>query len=204
MVYKICLVSTHGTGKTSLAASIEGELKRRSVEAKYLGEIATKAKERGLPINQETTLEAQLWIILSQFREELFYSQKRLTPPNYQVLICDRGPDNYCYLKHNLKQDDQYALDITLGHIKKFPYSQTYLLPIINHALPAGSGTRDLDLDFRLHMDTEIRTFLATYNIAHLELPPPNPKDNFRQEWIKIIVNNTLKDLQKSSEIYIP
>ncbi len=203
MVYKICLVSTHGTGKTSLAASIEGELKRRSVEAKYLGEIATKAKERGLPINRETTLEAQLWIIHSQFRDELFYSQQRLTPPNYQALICDRGPDNYCYLKHNLGKDDEYALNITLGHLRKFPYDQIYLLPIVNHSLLVGSGTRDLDLDFREHMDTEIRTFIKTHDISHIELPTPSLQDNFRQEWIKIIVNNTLKDLQKPANMYI-
>jgi hypothetical protein len=53
-------------------------------------------------------------------------------------------------------------------------------------------------------MDTEIRTFLTSYNIPHQELPPPQPHDTYRQEWIKIIVNNTLKDLQKPSDLLIP
>jgi len=107
-------------------------------------------------------------------------------------------------LKHNLGKDDEYALAITLGHIKKFPYNQIYLLPIINNSLPTGSGTRDLDLDFRQHMDIEIRNFLIKYNILHTELPLPSSHDTYRQEWIKIIVNNTLKDLQKPSDLLIP
>ena len=51
MVYKIGLVSTHGTGKSTLAALIAGLLKSRNIEAKYLEEVATEAKELGLPIN---------------------------------------------------------------------------------------------------------------------------------------------------------
>lgn len=202
MVYKIGLISTHGTGKTALAGLVEGELKRRGIEALALKEASTKARERGLPINEQTTLEAQLWILHYQFAEELRYSQERPIPPNYQVILCDRGPDNYCYLKHRFGEDE-YALQMTLGHMKKFPYNRFYLLPIIKSPLRAGAGIRSLDPFFQEAMDGEIRAFLNEHALSHTELPAPQSTDNFRDEWLRIIVNQTLKDLHVSEEYHM-
>ncbi len=202
MVYKIGLIGTHGTGKTALAALISGELKRRRIEAKFLGEIATEAKERGLPINEDTTINAQLWILYRQFAKELAYSHKRTDRPNYDVIICDRGPDNYCYLEHNLGRSD-YALNLTLGHMEIAPYSRLYLLPITESEILNGSGIRALDLEFQRKMDLKIRQFLKEHNIDFIELPNPHKRDNFRDIWIQIIVNKTLEDLNHPEEFFI-
>lgn len=202
MVYKIGLIGTHGTGKTALAALIAGELNRRGIEAKFIGEIATKAKEKGLPINENTTIKAQLWILHQQFSEELALENERVDRPNYKVIICDRGPDNYCYLEHNLGED-AYALDMTLGHLKVAPYSQLYLLPVVDSRIVAGTGTRSLVPGFRQEMDHKVRKFLAQHNIDFMELPAPHKNDNFRDDWIKMIVNQTLKDLGHPEEYYI-
>ncbi len=195
MVYKICLSSTHGTGKTSLAASIEGELKKHGIEARYLRETASEAKEIGLSINQHTTLEAQMYILHTQFAQELRYSSQHKNPPIYQVIICDRGPDNYCYLKHNLGENT-YALNMTLGHLNSFPYNRIYLLPIIEEHIAIGSGARALDTEFQKHMDQEIRAFLKQHEISYIELPPPAEKDSFRHEWLNTIITQTLQDLK--------
>ncbi|MBI2146170.1 AAA family ATPase [Candidatus Woesearchaeota archaeon] len=194
MVYKIGLISTHGTGKTALAGLVEGELKRRGIEALAIREMSTRAREQGLPINEETTLPAQLWILHRQFAEELLYSQERKTGHTHEVIICDRGPDNYCYLQHRCG-DDEYALKLTLGHLQKFPYAKLYLLPITEETILPGGGTRSVNAEFQKVMDIKIRQFLQAYNLAFMELPKPHAHDNFRDEWVKIIVNQTLKDL---------
>ena len=201
MVYKIALVSTHGTGKTALAGLIEGELKRRNIEARAIREMSTQAKERGLPINEQTTKETQLWILYRQFAEELLHSQLRQGRQAYQVIICDRGPDNYCYLKHRCG-DDALALNLTLGHLQRFPYNQLYLLPIVEEQI-VENGTRSVDSTFQQAMDAEIRTFCVQYNIPAVPLPLPKKEDHLRNEWVKIIVNQTLTDLNVDQKYFI-
>jgi len=198
MVYKISLSSTQGTGKTTLATLVAGELKRRQVEAKALSEMSTLAREKGLPINEATTRETQLWILHSQFAEELAY-QARTTAPIYDVVICDRGIDNYCYLERRYGRDD-YALQMTLGHVRNFPYDRIYVLPIVNDKISEGEGVRSTDSDFQKEMDTRIRDFLTKSSISYIDLPIPAEGDHLREEWVRIIVNQTLQDLGKEEK----
>ncbi|MBI2102434.1 ATP-binding protein [Candidatus Woesearchaeota archaeon] len=199
MVYKISLSSTQGTGKTTLATLVAGELKRRGVEARALAEMSTVAREKGLPINEQTTRAAQLWILHAQFAEELAY-QARTAPPKYDVIICDRGVDNYCYLERRFGPD-QYALALTLGHVQEFPYDRIYVLPIVNDSLGEGEGIRSTDTAFQREMDRAIRSFFDTQKITYKELPLPSPQDHLREEWVRCIVNQTLTDLGKGSRM---
>ncbi len=196
MVYKICLTGTSGTGKTSLAILAAGELKRRGVEARALAEMSTLAVEKGLPINEGTTLDAQLWILHQQFAEEIAH-QARTTPPKYDVIIGDRGPDNYCYLERRFGVNE-YALQMTLGHMTIFPYQQMYLLPIVAEALPSGDGIRSTSTAFQQEMDERIRTFFNDHQIHYIELPKRT--DHLRDEWVRIVVNQTLADLGKAPQ----
>ena len=102
--------------RAALGALISGELKRRGLEAKFIGEIATQDREKGFPINENTTIEAQLLILDTQFAEELALGSERNDLPNYEVLVCDRRPKNYCYLEHSLGKNT-HALSMTLNHL---------------------------------------------------------------------------------------
>ena len=160
MVYKIGLASTHGTGKTTLAALVEGELKRRGLIAKYLPEVASQA-----------------------------------TPPYYQVIITDRTVlDNYCYYAYHFGQDKR-TLAVVLDHVKKFPYSQVYVVPRMNHAIQA-DGLRDVSQEMRVKIDQEIRALLQKQEIPHHILPIPEERDRYRDSWVRLIVNQTLQDLR--------
>ena len=64
--YKIGLLSTHGTGKTALAHALVGEFKKRGYKTKVISEVATSLFEKGVPINENTTLPAQLSILMEQ------------------------------------------------------------------------------------------------------------------------------------------
>lgn len=207
MVYKLTLVSTHGTGKTTLASGIEHCLKQRGVEARHIREMATSAMERGLPINEEATPESQLFILHSQFRTELKYSGPRKLPPHYEVLACDRSYENFCYFENILGPEDhdlrEHVLQIVLGHIKNFPYDRSWLVPIVDSHIDVGNDVRSTDREFQLTMDKKIRAFLHEHSIDYIELPSQLKEGGYRQEWTKIIVNQTLKDLGKPERLYM-
>lgn len=194
-MYKIGLISTHGTGKTTLAYTICGELKKQGIKVKPIAEIATIAFERGFPINKNTTLDAQAWIFHNQCALELEAKMY-----NYEVCICDRTVlDNYCYMQYNLGKQEKY-LEMVLDHYKMNPYNKLYLVPIVNEDVPLlFDGVRATNKDFQKDIDVLLRNFLKEKRIEYTELPQPNLKDNARQEWSKIIVDNTLKDLGKKT-----
>jgi thymidylate kinase len=195
MVYKVSLVGTHGTGKTVLMDLVKAELKKRSIEAVTIEELSTQARNLGLPINQETTLASQLWILHSQFAQELYLSEEIKGRVKNEVIICDRGIDNYCYLEHSVGEN-LHAKRLTLGHMQHFPYNQIYLLPIINQEI-ANNDLRATDKQFQQTMDQKIRQFLNEYDIEHTILPIPDQEDSYRQIWVKTIVNQSLEDLNK-------
>ncbi len=202
MVYKIGLVGTHGTGKTALAGLINSELRRRGIESTQIIECATKARERGIVINEDTTLADQLYILYTQFSEEILFSRPREGHPKYEVIVCDRGPDNYCYLERSVGPSEG-ALLLTLRHLKFFNYDRLYLLPIVSSGPPTRNGVRAADPEFQKEMDQRVRAFLAKYEIPHTILPTPEESDPYRNEWIRIVVNDTLKSLGMPERCYI-
>jgi predicted ATPase len=202
MPYKIALIGAHGTGKTALLGMVEGELRRRGINVASIKEMLREAHLIGMPINQQTTRGAQLWILHRQFAEEIALQEEVRGRKPVDVILCDRGPDNYCYLKHAVGED-AYALSLTLGHLKTFPYAQLYLLPIVEKTIADDRGMRALQPLFQKQMDTAVRVFLERQRIPYVELPLPHKRDNFRNVWVKIIVNQTLHDLGRSKDLFM-
>lgn len=54
---KIALIGTHGTGKTTLAYDIISKLKKKGIDADFLGEVARICP---FPINEQTTKKSQI------------------------------------------------------------------------------------------------------------------------------------------------
>ncbi len=187
MLYKIGLISTHGTGKTTLAYTIAGELKKRGFKVKPLGEIATLATESGIPINRNTTLAAQAWILHKQCLMEL-----EADIQHYEIAVCDRTViDNYVYMENALGRKEQY-LQAALDHMKANPYNRIYLIPITHE--PVADGIRDSNSDFQWDIHQKLIALLHEFRIDFVELPPPPKEDTFRAEWVNIIVQQTVKD----------
>ncbi|MEM4318701.1 MAG: hypothetical protein QW244_01685 [Candidatus Pacearchaeota archaeon] len=76
---KIALVGTHGVGKTTAAHEIVALLKKNSLDAGYLEEVARKCP---LPINEETTKESQKWIFYTHLAYEIELKTR------YSILVC--------------------------------------------------------------------------------------------------------------------
>ena len=88
--FKVAFIGTHGVGKTTLCYGLAARLKRRDVGVEVVHEVARRCP---LPINEETSVAAQSWILHTQIAEEL------VAQARYPVAVCDRSVlDNYIYL----------------------------------------------------------------------------------------------------------
>ncbi len=88
--FKVAFVGSHGVGKTTLCYGLAARLKRRDLAVEVVHEVARRCP---LPINQQTSVAAQSWILHTQVSEELVAASR------YPVVLCDRSLlDNYVYL----------------------------------------------------------------------------------------------------------
>ena len=190
--YKIGVISTHGTGKTTLVAGLVNSFRKRHFTAKEIAEIATEFLEAGYPINEETKLSAQYAILNTQMSEE----QKKFLRGKYEIIITDRTVyDNLQYLERACGKHD-WIRDMVLNYAREFPYDAIYRLPLVGTLKE--NGIRSTDYEFQIDIHNRLTTFLDEYKIKHKILPEPkDPKIEHRDEWIDLIVNDTLEDLRK-------
>jgi nicotinamide riboside kinase len=140
---KIAFIGSHGIRKTSAVLAFAAEVQRsgRSVE---LGREVVR--DNPLGINEGATGEAQLWVLVSQIRQELELARRA------DVLVTDRGVmDNYAYYLRSCGGTDAFDAEPLVRR-----WSATYdlvvrLLPDI--ALQA-DGIRSTSDAFRDEVET--------------------------------------------------
>ena len=152
--YKIGLISTHGTGKTTLAYELAGEFKKRGFTVKVISEVAGDAFEEGIPINENTNLPAQLYVLLRHMAEE-----QKAVARNFDMIISDRSVyDNWVYLERKCG-DHPFILDFIFNYVQKFPYSALYKLPLVGEL--QADGVRDaVNKDFQEDVFSRLTYFL--------------------------------------------
>jgi len=184
-LYKIALISTHGTGKTTLCFEVAAMLKKRGIKVKVFSEIATSAFEQGIPINEDTTLPAQMYIMMQHISEEL-----RADIRHYQVVICDRSVfDNLVYMERRCGRN-QFIRDFLKAYSEKFPYDVIYKLPLVGELVD--DGIREAkNQEFQVDIFDRLNTMLSEMDIKHRTLPAPTSE--LRKEWADLIVNETLE-----------
>lgn len=183
MVYKIGLLGTHGTGKTTLAHGIAAGLKKIDYTVRVISEIATVARERGFPIDRETTLAAQGWILLNQCAAEL-----EAEIHGYKIAICDRTVfDNDKYLQRAVGNNHHYT-ELMRGHAQTHPYQALYYLPL---TFDLKAEKRDPNPEFQQEMDRLISGYIAHDLPQCIRLPDDKP-----EEWVNIVVQKTWEDLR--------
>ncbi len=114
---KIAFIGSHGIRKTSALLAFAATVQRagRSVE---LGREVVR--DNPLGINERATGEAQLWVLVSQIRQELELAHKA------DVLATDRGVmDNYAYYLRANGGVDRFAVEPLVRR-----WSETYDLVV--------------------------------------------------------------------------
>jgi nicotinamide riboside kinase len=185
---KVAFIGTHGVGKTTLCYDLAAGLKKRDLSVELVREVA---RECPLPINRDTTVKAQAWILHTQIAWELQAEAKA------DVVCCDRSVlDNYCYLKRAAAGD---PLVEVLGHLVRAwteTYDVLFRVPVLGDL--RFDGVRDTDLAFQHDIDTLIAATLREWNVPHVALNP-----SARPRWAEIVVE-TLLPLLKPQELLFP
>jgi len=166
---KVAFVGSHGVGKTTLCYGLAARLKARDVAVEVVHEVARRCP---LPINQETSVAAQSWILHTQVAEEL------VAQARYPVVVCDRSAlDNYVYLL--LAAGRQESLEGLLAAWLP-TYDLLIHVPIV--ALPRPDGIRSADPAFQEAVEERLRRELELRRLPVLALDPAQ-----RAGWLDLV-----------------
>lgn len=171
---KVAFIGTHGVGKTTLCYDLAALLKRQDVHLDIVKEVARLSP---LPINRQTSLEAQLWILTTQVAEEI------RSAAHHRVVVCDRSVlDNYAYLVFAAGR--QRWLEPLVNRWMK-TYDLLFKVPIVGS--PSADGVRDTDEFFMRSIDRLVDELLADRKLAHERLP-----ESGRGEWAGVVAERVL------------
>ena len=161
---KIAFIGTHGVGKTTLCYGLAARLKRRDVSLEVVHEVARRCP---LPINEDTSVDAQAWILHTQIAEELAAAAR------YPVVICDRSIlDNYVYLL--IAAGTQDRLERMLDSWMK-TYDLLVTVPVVEQ--PSADGVRATDPAFQLAVAERLERELEERRLRTLALDPRQRRD---------------------------
>jgi nicotinamide riboside kinase len=163
---KIAFIGSHGVGKTTLCYDLAGLLKRSDVHVDIVKEVARLCP---LPINRQTSLDAQTWILMTQVAEEIRSAH------SHQVVVCDRSVlDNYAYMV--LACGRQKPIERFVDHWIR-SYDLLFKVPLAESV--SADGVRDTDEFFMKAIDQLVDTLLAEKRLAHERLP-----EGRREGWV--------------------
>ncbi len=150
---KIALIGTHGTGKTTLAYELVANLKKEGMNAGLVREIAGICP---LPINEETTIESQKWMIYQQYCKEI-EEQSR-----FPILVCDRSTlDDYAYYSNKFGADTLIH-DFVKETIKEYDF--LFRIPI-NGSYLKKDGIRSINPTFQKEIDRMFDFLLEQFSV---------------------------------------
>lgn len=156
---KVAFVGTHGVGKTTLCFDLAAQLKRLDLGVDIVKEVARRCP---LPINEDTTLDAQAWILHTQIAEEIEASSQ------YEVVVCDRSVlDNYAYLV--ARSGRQTELEPLVRQWVR-GYNALFKVPVTG--APAFDGKRAVSLTFQQQIDEIIDELVRDLGITVHHLDP--------------------------------
>jgi nicotinamide riboside kinase len=185
---KVAFIGTHGVGKTTLCYDLAAALKKRDLTVELVREVA---RECPLPINRDTTLKAQSWILHTQIAWELQAEAKA------DVVFCDRAVlDNFCYMRRAFAGAPDEAVLEALVRSWTATYDALFKVPIVGD--PRFDGVRDTDLAFQREIDGAIEQTLAAWDVPHVALDPDR-----RDEWGALVLDVLLLRL-KPQELLFP
>ena len=167
---KIAFIGTHGVGKTTLCFDLASRLKRLDFGVDMVKEVARGCP---LPINQDTTLEAQAWILHTQIAEEIAAASR------YEAVICDRSVvDNYAYMVHRIGRRTEYD---ALVRRWVATYDGLFKVPVLQ--APSFDGTRAVSRAFQLEIDRVIDGLLDAFKVQCHRLDPED-----RAGWVEVVL----------------
>lgn len=166
---KLAFIGSHGVGKTTLCYGLAARLKARDVSLEVVHEVARQCP---LPINEQTGVASQSWILHTQVAAEILASER------YPVVVCDRSVlDNYVYML--LAAGRQQSLDALVAAWMA-TYDLLVMVPIIEE--PSPDGLRATDPSFQRAVEDGVRRELQRRELSALCLDPSD-----RDGWLTLV-----------------
>ena len=170
---KIAFIGSHGVGKTTLCYDLAARLKRQDRSVDLVKEVARRCP---LPINRDTTLAAQAWILHTQIADEIAAAAQN------EVVICDRSVlDNYAYL---VNQAGRLAAYDALVREWVATYDALFKVPIVDP--PTFDGQRDVSQTFQREIDGVIDRLAA-----ELEVKCHRLEAGGRESWVDTVLRTS-------------
>ena len=177
---KVALIGSHGVGKTTLVYGLASRLKRTDVNLEVLVEVARRCP---LPINTETSLAAQSWILHTQIADETYAATRA------PVVLCDRSVlDNYAYLL--LAEGPQPHLEPLIESWLE-SYELLVHVPIVVGTKAHSDGVRSTDEHFRQAVDQRLTEEVERRGLSVLRLDPER-----RDQWLNRLEEASRATLQ--------
>ena len=170
---KIAFIGSHGVGKTTLCYDLAARLKRQDRAVDLVKEVARRCP---LPINRDTTLSAQAWILHTQIADEIAAAAQN------DVVICDRSVlDNYAYLVNQAGRLPAYDV---LVRAWVASYDALFKVPIVDP--PTFDGQRDVSQTFQRDIDGVIDRLARELEVECHRLEP-----GARDSWVDTVLRVT-------------
>ena len=152
---KVAFVGSHGIRKTTAAHGFANAMQRAGRSVEYGREVV---RDNPLGINEGATGEAQLWVLVSQIRQELTLA------PKAEVLVLDRGVmDNYAYYLRACGGVDRFSIGPLVSE-----WSKTYDLVVRLHPDVglSSDGIRSTSDEFRMEIEGILDEHLGAFSDA--------------------------------------
>ena len=173
---KVAFIGSHGIRKTSAVFAFAAEVQRAGHSVDLGREVV---RDNPLGINEGATGEAQLWVLVSQIRQELELARKA------EVLVTDRGVmDNFAYYLRSCGGTDQFSVEPLIRR-----WSATYDLVV--RLLPdvelQADGVRSTNDAFRDEIEAILDRVLPTLVPAERLLTLPASAITSRFDWFGVL-----------------
>jgi nicotinamide riboside kinase len=154
---KVAFIGSHGVGKTTLCFDLAARLKRMDYRVDMVKEVARRCP---LPINKDTTVEAQAWILHTQMAVEIE------TAWEHDIIVCDRSVvDNYAYLVERFGRHPAYD---PMVESWLQTYDRLIWVPILEN--PRFDGIRDTDRAYQWRIEETLEELAKEFSLSPVRL----------------------------------
>lgn len=159
---KICIVGTHGTGKTSLSYKIADMAKQHKINVKIIQEVARSSP---FPINHGMTEQSALWIYYAHYLKELEASK------DHPLIVSDRSIlDSIVYAENKNINIDPYIIQVV--NQQMCDYDMIIFVRLDGTAID-NDGVRSIDEEFQKDIDKIFDKQLQPFKTIFKDLDKP-------------------------------
>ena len=148
---KVAFIGSHGIRKTTAVHAFANTMQRAGRSVEHGREVV---RDNPLGINEGATGEAQLWVLVSQIRQELQLTQ------NADVLVLDRGVmDNYAYYLRACEGEDPFDVGPL---VRRWSTSYDMVVRLLPDVALSDDGVRSTSDAFRDEIEAILDAELPT------------------------------------------